>query len=189
MLYSYFLEVSGDSDYAAMIFNDNFNAEAIAVEMLMTGESKRTVFLPDEYGEGQTEIWLTLHKIPGEVPAEFLELASNVWGDYDLMKDHDIFQVFPVRSADCARRPIYAEDLKELFAEDGHLSAYIEEFIDNCPSAALNEKPPAEWIPLKDNGFYGYKCSACNRRIKKRLADSSAFCPKCGAPMKGKRND
>lgn len=135
MTYTYFLEANGEDDFAAMTFIDHFDVESIAADMLKNGERTRIVYYPD--GDRDERIYLTLHKIFGDVPQAFIDLASDVWGDYDQMKAHDIFPVYPVRNTDASKRPIYAEDLKEFFAEDGHLSAYIEEFIDRCPTATI----------------------------------------------------
>ena len=45
-----------------------------------------------------------------------------------------------------AERPIDADLLKGGFEEDGHLSPYIEEYIDACPTIEIEQK----WISVED---------------------------------------
>ena len=47
-------------------------------------------------------------------------------------------------------RPIDADALKAHFEEDGHLSGYIEEFIDACPTVAIGCNCGCNWISVRD---------------------------------------
>ena len=75
-------------------------------------------------------------------------------------------------------RPIDADALKNAFEEDGHMSRYIEEFIDDMPTLDVVPVVHGRWIHC-DNG--GYYCSNCDRRVAFRFDNS--YCPHCGAIM------
>lgn len=75
-------------------------------------------------------------------------------------------------------RPIDADALKNAFEEDGHLSGYIEEFIDDMPTLDVAPVVRGRWIPC-DNG--GYYCSNCDSRVA--FIFDNRCCPNCGAEM------
>lgn len=51
----------------------------------------------------------------------------------------------------------------------------------------LNERPQGEWLTNMNRGFFnpGRKCSLCGKVVE----FSENFCPKCGADMRGNKND
>lgn len=83
-------------------------------------------------------------------------------------------------------RPINANLLKAGFEEDGHLSPYIEEYIDACPTLDYAPVVHAMWQTYRA-GIY--RCSYCDHgyRITKGGPNvmKFAFCPNCGAKMDG----
>ena len=80
-------------------------------------------------------------------------------------------------------RLIDADVLKEAFEEDGHLSCYIEEFIDDTPT--VEPVKHGEW-ELKRNGVGHYwKCSVCHTNPCIYVTKDTKFCPNCGARMDG----
>ena len=82
-------------------------------------------------------------------------------------------------------RPIDADALKNVFEEDGHLSGYIEGFIDDMPTLDVAPVVHGRWIRLQHSG--SIVCSNCGRRIRKNCgndyADFENHCPNCGARM------
>lgn len=90
-------------------------------------------------------------------------------------------------------RTIDADVLKAGFEEDGHLSPYIEEFIDACPTVETVKH--ARWEKDKDDIFWGnsfihMRCSLCGSEAHlNRFGMAyilSQFCPNCGAKMDGR---
>ncbi|MBR4930395.1 MAG: hypothetical protein IKZ00_06290 [Bacteroidaceae bacterium] len=90
-------------------------------------------------------------------------------------------------------RLIDANVLKSGFEEDGHLSPYIEEFIDACPT--VEPVKHARWEKDKDDMYWGnsfihMRCSLCGSEAHlNRFGMSyilSQFCPNCGAKMDGR---
>lgn len=106
-------------------------------------------------------------------------------------------------------RLIDADALKELFDEDGHLSAYIEEYIDNTPTIEADpvrhgrwewyeEWGPSTWLEPPDIINAGWKCTECGIDLGEYLTaklheevyvgDMDKMpevdrCPNCGAKM------
>ena len=85
-------------------------------------------------------------------------------------------------------RPIDADVLKEAFEKDGHLSGYIEEFIDDTPTLDVEPVRRGEWIETVGNGKEAIECTACGAYWCYRvpsdiyLSDTN-YCPNCGAKM------
>lgn len=81
-------------------------------------------------------------------------------------------------------RLIDADELKELFDEDGHLSTYIEEYIDNTPTIEAEPVRHGRWIRTDDT-FARWKCSECGA-----IEDHSGwpYCH-CGAKMDAKEDE
>ena len=77
-------------------------------------------------------------------------------------------------------RPIDADALKNAFEEDGHLSGYIEEFIDDMPTLDIVPAVHGKW----DEHSCMWYCSVCNKWIDvlQGTADMN-YCPNCGARM------
>ena len=81
-------------------------------------------------------------------------------------------------------RPINANLLKSGFEEDGHLSPYIEGYINACPTLNYEPVVHGEWI--EEGGLTW--CSQCK---EKPLYDYfgriklSNCCHNCGAKMDG----
>lgn len=83
-----FLEVAGDSDFAAMIFDDKYNIQNEYEKMVKENVTRKTI--NDE--ENEETFYLVIHEF-GDVDENFIGFAADVWGDYDSMKAHDIFKV------------------------------------------------------------------------------------------------
>lgn len=76
-------------------------------------------------------------------------------------------------------RPIDADALKEAFKEDGHLSSYIEEFIDDAPTITVDEaRIYSIWLYI---GGGKRQCMNCGT-IR---TEFTRYCPICGAEMNG----
>lgn len=88
-------------------------------------------------------------------------------------------------------RMIDANALKTSFEEDGHLSNYIEEFIDNAPTIDAEPVRHGRWIRRKSchtqTGFVD-KCSVCQNMLV-HLGCKANYCPNCGAMMDGGKDD
>lgn len=92
-------------------------------------------------------------------------------------------------------RPIDADALKNAFEEDGHLSGYIEEFIDDMPTLDVAPVVHGRWVydpNAMDWNLGGYVCSRCGVRNNNLPGDlkynplmfsGSTYCPNCGARM------
>ena len=89
-------------------------------------------------------------------------------------------------------RPIDANALKTSFEEDGHLSNYIEEFIDNAPTIDAEPVRHGLWIQSKIVPDYHY-CSLCKVAHKMQMSCNVyvllKYCPHCGAKMDGGKDD
>ena len=91
-------------------------------------------------------------------------------------------------------RPIDADALKEAFEEDGHLSGYIEEFIDDMPTLDVLPGRRGEWVDeIEPNAItasgrevHVFRCSACDFTWTNKYAVLHYFkhCPNCGADMR-----
>ena len=85
-------------------------------------------------------------------------------------------------------RLIDANDLKTSFEEDGHLSSYIEEYIDNAPTIDAEPVRHGLWIQSKIVPDYHY-CSLCKVAHKMQMSCNVyvllKYCPHCGAKMDG----
>lgn len=90
-------------------------------------------------------------------------------------------------------RMIDANALKTSFEEDGHLSSYIEEFIDNAPTIDAEPVQHGRWI-FGELGPVGcdVNCSECGWGAKNVDPvmwldhDGHKHCGCCGAKMDGK---
>ena len=86
---------------------------------------------------------------------------------------------------------ISREALKQAFEDDGHLSAYVEEMIDDIPAADVREVVRGKWLyrgqRVIDDLFPTYACSACGRVINADLRTRCIFCPNCGADTRGEQ--
>ena len=84
-------------------------------------------------------------------------------------------------------RLIDADALKMAFEEDGHLSGYIEEYINDAPTIDAVPVVHAKWgkpieygLPYAANHL-GVVCSCCCKWSDNKYN----FCPNCGAKMDG----
>ena len=89
-------------------------------------------------------------------------------------------------------RMIDANALKTSFEEDGHLSSYIEEFIDNAPTIDAEPVRHGRWIQSKTVYAY-HNCSLCKVPHKMQMSCNVyvllKYCPHCGAKMDGGKDD
>ena len=89
-------------------------------------------------------------------------------------------------------RMIDANALKTSFEEDGHLSSYIEEFIDNAPTIDAEPVRHGRWIQGKTVYAY-HNCSLCKVPHKMQMSCNVyvllKYCPHCGAMMDGGKDD
>lgn len=114
-------------------------------------------------------------------------------------------------------RLIDADALKASFEEDGHLSSYIEEFIDNAPTIDAEPVRHGQWVleahdeRMNCRWNVTAECSECcddrkeiwagffpdvppsiARYVALESAESvklSNYCPNCGAKMEGAKDD
>lgn len=89
------------------------------------------------------------------------------------------------------KRLIDANALKRAFEEDGHLSAYIEEYIDEAPTHEVARVVVhARW---KSDVYFDQpvmRCTACACGFAEgHRAENFAYCPHCGAKMGAKDMD
>ena len=82
---------------------------------------------------------------------------------------------------------ISREALKQAFEEDGHLSAYVEEMIDDIPAADVRPVVRGEWIDEYPNIPNDPRmiCSVCGKEAMPLSTEH--FCPNCGADMRGEQ--
>lgn len=87
-------------------------------------------------------------------------------------------------------RMIDANALKTSFEEDGHLSSYIEEFIDNAPTIDDEPVRHGHWIKvLGGNGLVStIRCSECDNCDNSYYIPGN-YCWFCGAKMDGGKDD
>lgn len=80
--------------------------------------------------------------------------------------------------------------LKAAFEEDGHLSAYIEEYIDDAPAVDAVPVVHGQWVYGEDVDI---QCSECGRDAMsdwmKYTQVYSPYCPWCGAKMDAKEGE
>ena len=87
-------------------------------------------------------------------------------------------------------RPIDANTLKKSFEEDGHLSSYIEEFIDNAPTIDAEPVRHGRWVWLcYACGETEWACTSCANTVWLTSASRLKWCPNCGAKMDGEEDD
>jgi hypothetical protein len=84
------LLVSGDGDYGAMCFEQNFDADVVYKEMLAEGVTRKSVFHDDGYGE--EEIYVKIFEF-GEIDPEFVSFMYDEFVDYDASKAKDFHWV------------------------------------------------------------------------------------------------
>lgn len=84
-------------------------------------------------------------------------------------------------------RAIDADALKNAFEEDGHMSGYIEEFIDDMPTLDVAPVVHGRWVDriVDENEVIQpwmkrYYCSEC---LEGGNQSWFKFCPNCGAMM------
>ena len=87
-------------------------------------------------------------------------------------------------------RMIDANALKTSFEEDGHLSNYIEEFIDNAPTIDAEPVRNGRWV---ERGYAcgesEWVCTSCYNTEWRTSASRLKWCPFCGAKMDGGKED
>ncbi len=91
-------------------------------------------------------------------------------------------------------RPIDADYLKAGFEEDGHLSPYIEGFINACPTVDHSSVQHGRWIncyypPQKLTATGTMRCSVCKHSRFRITETQFVYCPHCGAKMDGGKSD
>lgn len=84
------LLVSGDGDYGAMYFEDNFDADVVYQNMLEEGVTETTLVYDDGYGD--ENIYVKLHEF-GEVDESFIGFMVDEFMDYDATKYKNFFVV------------------------------------------------------------------------------------------------
>ncbi|OMD76866.1 hypothetical protein [Paenibacillus odorifer] len=84
---SVFLYVRGD-DYSALAFDKRFSAQELYLDMIIKGETSRTI---DDQDYMEIDI-VEFDKIDDK----FLSWIKNNLCDYDQLKSEDIFEVKPV---------------------------------------------------------------------------------------------
>ena len=84
-------------------------------------------------------------------------------------------------------RLIDADALKNAFEEDGHLSGYIEEFIDDMPTLDIVPVVHGKWVFADDEYL---RCSECTQKAPvvqpyddEPTTTATNYCPYCGAIM------
>ena len=89
-------------------------------------------------------------------------------------------------------RLIGANALKTSFEEDGHLSKYIEEFIDNATTIDAEPVRHGQWINKKTVQAF-HHCRLCGVTNKMQVSCNKyvmlRYCPNCGARMDGEANE
>lgn len=80
-------------------------------------------------------------------------------------------------------RLIDADALKQSFAEDGHLSGYIEEYIDEQPTIDAEPVRHADWFCGKLVGQSVWYCTRCGYLLyaAENATPGLRYCPRCGA--------
>lgn len=88
-------------------------------------------------------------------------------------------------------RLIDADVLKEAFEEDGHLSGYIEEFIDDTPTIDTVKHGNWQMIGIRLCADH-YRCTVCDAEVvidaitpTRRPPLAYNYCPNCGSKMDG----
>lgn len=85
-----FLLVSGDGDYGAMYFEDNFNEQEVYKSMLAEGVKKKILTHEEKWGE--ESIYVSIHEFE-EVDSKFVSFMVDEFMDYDYMKAKNFFRV------------------------------------------------------------------------------------------------
>ena len=81
-------------------------------------------------------------------------------------------------------RAIDADYLKGGFEDDGHLSPYIEEFINACPTLDVEPVRHGWWCFYQHDNMVGsWHCSVCDRASLVDAVGLARYCAHCGAKM------
>lgn len=83
-----FLEVIGESDFSASVFEDNYDAQREYIKMIQEDITDKKI-IDKELDE---IFYLQIHEF-SNIDDKFIELARDVWSDSDTMKCHNIFEV------------------------------------------------------------------------------------------------
>lgn len=87
-------------------------------------------------------------------------------------------------------RAIDADVLKASFEEDGHLSGYIEEYIDYAPTLDLAPVVHGAIVESNENGKCKRVFSCCGTDFTQlTMWMIPKYCPNCGAKMDGGMTD
>ena len=80
-------------------------------------------------------------------------------------------------------RLIDADALKEAFEEDGHLSGYIEEYIDNSPTVDAEPVRHGKWLLRHVGHGHYWECSVCHTNPCIYVTKDTNYCAYCNAKM------
>ena len=106
--------------------------------------------------------------------AEAIDMAIEALTSQNLSKPNNTCEVDLISRADAVKCVRWG------WSVDNVVNA-----INELPSA---DRPKGEWIHLmsyKDGSFVGYECDQCYTII----SEKTAFCPNCGADMRGEANE
>ena len=84
------LVVTGESDFGAKLFEDNYSPEQIYQEMREAGVTKKVILHEEEFND--EKIHINLYEF-GEVDSRFIELIEANFIDYDFAKHKNFFVV------------------------------------------------------------------------------------------------
>lgn len=81
------LLVSGDGDYGAMTFEQNYDAQVVYENMVAEDVTSKTIVYKDDL-YGDEDLYVSIINF-GEVDMEFINFIVNEFLDYDAMKRQD----------------------------------------------------------------------------------------------------
>lgn len=84
------LVVTGESDFGAKLFEDNYSPEQIYQEMIEAGVTEKVILHEEAFND--EKIYINLHEF-GEVDSRFIELIVDDFIDYDFSKYKNFFVV------------------------------------------------------------------------------------------------